>query len=77
MSAAPRISGNMKFKVYMQRGPLSGQSFTFEKDVVQIGRGPENDLVLSNDLRASRLHAEIRWDGTDLQIINSGEWTAS
>lgn len=70
MSAAPRISGNMKFKVYIQRGPLSGQSFNFEKDVVQIGRGPENDLVLSNDLRASRLHAEIRWDGTDLQIVN-------
>lgn len=70
MSAAPHMKNGFKYKLQFQRGTLAGQSMTFDKAVVQIGRGTENDLILLNDLRASRLHAEIRWDGTDLQITN-------
>lgn len=64
------LKSSSKFTIRIQRGPLAGQNYSFEKAVVQIGRGVENDLILSNDLRASRNHAEIRWDGMDLQIIN-------
>lgn len=68
--SAPQLKQDFKFKVEFQRGTLSGQSMIFDKPVVQIGRGTENDLILLNDLRASRHHAEIRWDGTDLHISN-------
>lgn len=70
MSAAPRLPNALKFKVVFKRGGLAGQSMTFQKPVVEIGRGTENDLILINDLRASRHHAEIRWNGQDLQIFN-------
>jgi len=67
---APQIKSTFKFKIKIQRGPLAGQSMSFDKSVVKIGRGTENDVVLANDLRASRQHAEIRWDGHDLQVVN-------
>lgn len=70
MSAAPQLKQGLKYKIQIQRGPLAGQSYSFDKVVVEIGRGTDNDLILSNDLRASRKHAEIRWDGYDLHITN-------
>lgn len=71
MSAAPQMKSVLKYKMIFQRGSLAGQSFVFDKALVQIGRGSENDLVLVNDPRASRHHAEIRWDGEHLKIINT------
>jgi hypothetical protein len=70
MSAAPQLKTGLPFKIQIQRGPLAGQSFSFNKAIVEIGRGTDNDLILSNDLRASRKHAEIHWDGHQLRIIN-------
>jgi pSer/pThr/pTyr-binding forkhead associated (FHA) protein len=67
----PQLKNSLKFKIQIQRGPLAGQSYTFEKAVIEIGRGGENDLILSNDLRASRKHAEIRWNGSNLQVVNT------
>lgn len=68
--AAPQLQKPLKYKIVIQRGPLAGQSYSFEKTVMQIGRGADNDLILSNDLRASRNHAEIQWDGVNLKIVN-------
>ncbi len=70
MPAAPHLKDALKYRVKIQRGPLAGQSFDFEQVKVRIGRGTDNDLVLTNDLRASRQHAEIRWDGFELHIVN-------
>lgn len=70
MTAAPHFNPQMRFRIKVLGGPLTGQSFTFEKAVVEIGRGSDNDLVLSNDLRASRKHAQIHWDGDELHIVN-------
>lgn len=71
MSAAPVIGIALKYKVIFQRGPLAGQSFVFERPTVSLGRGSENDLVLANDLRASRQHAEIRYEDGVLKIFNT------
>lgn len=70
MSVAPQLQGGMTLKILFQRGPLAGKSFSFNKAVVVIGRSEENDLVLTDDLRASRKHAEIRWDGEEMRIFN-------
>jgi hypothetical protein len=36
-----------------------------------FGRGGENDIVI-DDIRASRLHAELRWDGSGYLIEDKG-----
>ncbi len=36
-----------------------------------FGRGGENDIVI-DDIRASRLHAELRWDGSGFLIEDKG-----
>jgi len=70
MSATPLLKDALKYRIKVESGPLAGQTFNFEQSKVQIGRGTDNDLVLTNDLRASRQHAEIRWDGFELHIVN-------
>lgn len=70
MSAAPNLKDALKYRIKVERGPLAGQTFNFEQTTIHIGRGTENDLVLTNDLKASRQHAEIRWDGFELHIVN-------
>lgn len=70
MTTAPQLKEALKYQIKIQGGPLSGKSFYFEQLSVKLGRDNENDLVLTNDLRASRQHAEIRWDGFELHIFN-------
>jgi len=70
VSTAPRLGNALPLRIKIQRGPLAGQSFNFSQTIVAIGRGTDNDIVLANDVRASRRHAEIRWDGHDLHIFN-------
>jgi len=48
----------------MRRGPQPNQPFPINKDVVTIGRAPDNDIVI-NDAGVSRYHANL---------IRSGEY---
>lgn len=69
MGAAPKE--NLNFEVEIMAGPHAGTKLSFSKASVSIGRGPENDIVLSNDPRASRQHAEIKVRGqSEIVIIN-------
>lgn len=68
--AAPQITEALKYRINIKKGPIAGQKFELETLNLKIGRGNENGLVLANDLKASRLHAEIRWDGFELHIHN-------
>ncbi len=70
MTAAPVLSSTVKFKVTVSSGKNPGQSFVFDKQSITIGRGPENDLVFSNDSRMSRNHLEIRVQGGQLFVRN-------
>ncbi|XGC81276.1 FHA domain-containing protein [Bdellovibrio bacteriovorus] len=60
MSAAPQVKDTLKFDIEIVAGPHTGLKANFSKASVSIGRGPENDIVLSGDPRASRQHAEIK-----------------
>lgn len=52
-------------------GPHIGQRFSFkDKDSITIGRGPENDVILANDLRASRFHAELKFADGNYYVYN-------
>lgn len=70
MSAAPKLKDNLKFALDVVKGPHAGTKLSFTKGAVTIGRGPENDVVLANDPRVSRQHAEIKQRGSDFIIVN-------
>lgn len=70
MGAAPKVKENMKFDLAVVKGPHAGLKISFTKGVASIGRGPENDVVLANDPRISRQHAEIKQRGSDFIVVN-------
>lgn len=70
MTAAPVLARTIKYTVSVAKGVHSGQSFVFEKPVVTLGRGPENDIVLAEDPKVSRTHAEIRLQRGQLIVRN-------
>lgn len=71
MSAAVKVKEAVKFDLEIVKGPHLGLKLSFSKPSVSIGRGPENDIVLSSDPRVSRQHAEIRQRGpNDFVIVN-------
>lgn len=49
-------------------GPLAQRSFPIQKPSVTIGRGENNDIVVSGDQKVSRNHARLHWDGTSWRI---------
>ncbi len=59
MSAAPQINPLLQFEIEVVKGPHQGLKLSFQKESITIGRGVDNDVVLSEDLRISRQHAEI------------------
>lgn len=73
MTAAPVLARSLKYTVSVSRGEGAGKVFLFEKPVVAIGRGPENELVFANDPKISRTHAEFRVQMGQLYIKNLSE----
>lgn len=69
MSAAPQIKDALKLAIEVTKGPHAGLKMSFNKAAISLGRGPENDIVLSNDPRTSRQHAEIKMRGTSEFVI--------
>lgn len=70
MTAAPVLARSLKFAVTISRGEGAGRVFHFEKPIVSVGRGPENELVFANDPKISRNHAEFRVQMGQLYIKN-------
>jgi len=70
MSAALKTLPLVPFELEIIRGPHSGQKLSFEKASITIGRGAENQVILSQDLRVSRKHAEIKQSDGVFSIVN-------
>lgn len=70
MSTAPKAKPHLKFSMEVVKGPHAGASYAFDKPTISIGRGAENDIVLANDARVSRQHAEIKSSGEDHYLVN-------
>ena len=70
MSAAPKINSQIEIKLTVLKGPHAGQSFVLNKQSFSIGRGPENEIILLNDAKISRQHAQIQVVGQDIEILN-------
>ncbi len=70
MSAATQQKHQLMVKLSAVKGPHAGQLFQLGKDLITIGRGPENDIVLLNDPQVSRLHAQLILVDRDFEIVN-------
>lgn len=59
MSEASSKSSLLKLKLSVVAGPEIGKVFDISKDLIRIGRNPDNDISLPSDLKVSRYHVEI------------------
>ncbi len=55
----------------VRRGPSAGTKFTFDTDVVTVGRHQQSDVFL-NDITVSRRHAELRREGGTYAVADLG-----
>jgi pSer/pThr/pTyr-binding forkhead associated (FHA) protein len=76
MSAALQEKPEIKIKLSVTKGPHAGQVFQLNKLPIQIGRGPENDIVLLNDPQASRNHAQIALVDREIEVHNLSQKNA-
>jgi pSer/pThr/pTyr-binding forkhead associated (FHA) protein len=70
MSAAIKLNSYPSVKLVVQKGPHQGQRFSFSKNKINIGRSPENDIILVNDPLISRNHACIQFTENEIEIVN-------
>lgn len=69
----------MNVRLICQEGPGAGDAYSLEPDkqtVYSVGRSAECDLVL-RDQRSSRHHADIRWTGSQWQVVDRGSTNGS
>lgn len=71
MSTASSLrTDNVRFSLEAVKGPHKGLTFESDKTSITIGRGPENDIVLTDDPRVSRQHAEIKQSLGQFYLVN-------
>lgn len=73
MSTAPVLQANKTLKIVITKGPHAGETFDLAKETIRIGRSSDNDISLTNDLKASRHHLEINFDGQNFKVKNLSE----
>ncbi|MFC2023298.1 FHA domain-containing protein [Chloroflexota bacterium] len=64
----------MKALLVLQEGPGAGQQYSLDpalQPVVSVGRSSGCQITL-NDHRASRHHADFRWDGRQWTVVDQG-----
>jgi hypothetical protein len=67
-------NSTMKAWLIMQEGPGAGHSHTldpFKQASLSLGRSSECDITLA-DHRASRHHADLRWNGRQWEVVDQG-----
>ncbi|MDC0742139.1 FHA domain-containing protein [Polyangium mundeleinium] len=64
----------MNLRIVHIAGQKAGTSQTFERDVVRLGRAPDNDVVFdaNHDREASGHHAELRREGGAWYVVDLG-----
>jgi hypothetical protein len=64
----------MKAWLILQEGPGAGYSYAldpFQQPALSVGRSSECDITLA-DHRASRHHADVRWNGRRWEVVDRG-----
>lgn len=73
MSAAQSLNSALQVTIEIVRGPHQGFRQTFHQNKWTVGRGPECDLVLAQDLKISRSHVEVQCTGAQVFVRNTSQ----
>jgi pSer/pThr/pTyr-binding forkhead associated (FHA) protein len=76
MAAALQQKPEIKIKLTVVKGPHAGQVFQLNKEVITLGRGSENHIVLMNDPQISRVHAQISIVDSEIEVSNLSQKNA-
>lgn len=76
MAAALQQKPEIKIKLTVVKGPHEGQVFQLNKEVITLGRGSENHIVLMNDPQISRVHAQIAVVDNEIEVSNLSQKNA-
>ena len=73
MIAPPKIKPILQIQVV--DGPNKGKCYEFDSEIVRVGRGEDNDIVLDHDKQVSRSHLTIvfkdnAWEACDNMSSN-------
>ncbi len=69
-SSAPVSKRSSPVKITVVNGQRPGQSYIFDKGIITIGRGNDNDVSFAQDQKMSRNHLEIQSYGDRIFIRN-------
>ncbi|MGA2113425.1 MAG: transglycosylase SLT domain-containing protein [Bryobacteraceae bacterium] len=74
MPQQPTADAQFKTWVLIHSGPLAGTRFPISEGITRVGRGPENDVVISgaDTAMVSLNHLEIYKDGASLRLRDLG-----
>jgi pSer/pThr/pTyr-binding forkhead associated (FHA) protein len=61
-----------RIKITIMSGAEDGKIFEFEKPQITLGRHPEDDVYLPDDIRVSRHHARITKESDSYYIEDIG-----
>jgi hypothetical protein len=68
----PPSPGRPTAKLMVTSGPMQGKQFMMEKDVLTLGSGTENDIVVTGDEFVSSEHAVLRYREGSLLLSDRG-----
>ncbi len=69
-ASAPRLNQALKISVEVVQGHHTGFRQSFDKGRWTVGRGPENDLILGQDIKVSRSHLEVQAFASQVIVKN-------
>lgn len=72
-ATAPRLGQALRITVEVVQGNHAGLRQVFDKAKWRVGRGPENDLILGQDIKVSRTHLEVQSFATQVIVKNVNE----
>src|SRR5215470_7682481 len=58
-------------RIRVTAGPDAGKQIETEKDLIRVGTGPDNDIIL-RDTSVSRAHFELRRRKGEYTIVDTG-----
>lgn len=73
MGVAPVMSDVLTLDILIEKGNEKLNRLSFQEPVIKIGRGSDNHLVIANDPKVSRNHAEIQQHGDEFFVLNTSQ----
>jgi len=77
MSKAALVAKPLRLNITVTKGPNAGPALSFQQQLITVGRGPENQIVLSQDPKISRNHLEFHVSSNSIFFRNLSQRNAA